>query len=78
MATSNAVTEQQLKDDLQIMEGGHLTLRDRHYVVCPRRSNQHVVDAAALFTAIERGYARLAEKHTVRVTPEGWAFCGLL
>lgn len=76
MLTRSAVAEQRLKDDLQIMEGGYLALRSGQYVVCPRRSNQHVVDANALFTAIERGYAKLAEKRTVRITPEGWAFCG--
>lgn len=73
----NALQEQVLKDNLQIMDGGYIGLRGGHYVVHPRHTNQHVVPTGGIFEAIERGFAKL-DNRTVRVTPAGWAFCGLV
>lgn len=71
-----AVEEQVLKDTLQVVDGGYITLRGGRYVVCPRRSNQHTVGTREVYQAVERGLAVIRNLH-VHVTPAGWAFCGL-
>ena len=77
-AATSAVSEQILKDNLQVMDGGHVTLRDGRYVICPRRSNQHIIDVNSFFAARERGYAVMDDRHDVHVTQQGWAFCGMI
>lgn len=72
-----ALEQQVLKDNLQVMDGGYITLRGGRYVVCPRRSNQHTIATGPVYEAVQRGFA-VVNNRTVRVTPEGWAFAGQL
>lgn len=73
----SAVQEQVLNDNLQIMDGGYITLRGGRYVVCPRCSNQHVIDTACVFQAVEAGYAYVRDRH-VHLTPAGYSRLGAL
>lgn len=66
-----------MRENLQLMDGGYLTQRDRHYVVLPRHTNQHTIDAGTFFEAQRLGLAVMDNKHNVHVTEQGWAFCGL-
>lgn len=76
MNAAAAVHDQVLKDTLQVVDGGYIALRSGRYVVCPRRSNQHIVGTHEVFEAVQRGLAVVRNQH-VHVTPAGWAFCGL-
>ena len=77
MDAAAAVHEQVLKDTLQVVDGGYITLRGGRYVVCPRRSNQHTIATGPVYEAVERGLA-VVQNRTVLVTPAGWAFAGAL
>lgn len=66
-----------MQENLQLMDGGYLTKRDRQYVICPRHTNQHTIDASAFFTARSMGLVTMDSQHNVHVTEQGWAFCGL-
>lgn len=74
-----ALEEQLLRDNLQVMNGGCLGIRDGRHVVHPRVGD-HPISIAPLAQAVEKGYAVVQgdRNHTICLTPAGWAFCGAL
>lgn len=73
----NAIERQMLIDDLLVMDGGCVTLRDGRSVVRPRVGN-HTISSDRFREAVRLGYAVVSNPHnTVRVTEAGWAFAGM-